>query len=127
MTETLYRNKNRNKTKIDYDVNVFVLEEFNMETHESYWNTDQWYLHVYDYNNGNPEEVSQSFLLTKEEAFAMNFENTGDIDAGLDGWMSMDHLMENYREQLSDRVMYYLEQFPRYKEDIRSSITPNYI
>jgi hypothetical protein len=127
MTETLLRNKNAHKTKIDYDVNVYVLEDFNSETHESTWNTDQWYLHVYDYNNGDPEEVSQSYLLTKEEAFAMNFENTGDIDAGLDGWMSMDHLMTNYWEQMSDRVKYYLEQFPRYKEDIRSSITLNYI
>ena len=98
-----------------------------METKQSYWNTDQWYLHVYDYNNGDPEEVSQSYLLTKEESFAMNFAETGDIDAGLDGWMSMDHLMANYRDQMSDRVLEYLERFPRYKEDIRSSITPNYI
>lgn len=113
------RNKNAGKTPIDYDVNVYVLEEYNSDTGESYWNTNQWYLHVYDYNNGNPEEVSNSFLLTPEEAFAMNFMETGDIDGSLDGWMSMDHLMENYWDQMSDRIKQYLEGFPKYKEDLK--------
>lgn len=113
------RNKNYGKTLIDYDVNVYVREEYNMETGQSYWNTNNWYLHVYDYDNGkNPFEVSTPFLLTKEEAFAMNFAGTGDIDAGLDGWMSMEYLLENYRQQMSDRIMEYLESFPKYKEDI---------
>jgi hypothetical protein len=119
MTETLYRNKNRNKTKIDYDVNVYVLEDYNLETGESYWNQDRWYLHVYNYDGGrNPFEVSTPFLLTKEESFAMNFMETGDIDDGLDGWMSMEHLMENYRGQMSDRILEYLESFPKYAEDV---------
>lgn len=119
MTETLLRNKNAGKTRIDYDVNVYVLEDYNVDTNESFWNTDQWYLHVYDYNNGDPNEVSQSYLLTAEESFAMNFAETGHIDGGLDGWMSMDFLIENYRGQMSDRVLQYLESFPRYKEDVR--------
>jgi hypothetical protein len=118
--ETLERrNKNFNKTKIDYDVNVFVREEYNPETMESFWNEDRWYLHVYNYNDGSPIEVSTPFLLTKEESFAMNFMETEDIDDGLDGWMSMDYLMENYRDQMSDRILEYLESFPKYHEDIR--------
>ena len=51
------RNKNASKTPIEYDVNVFVREEYNAETGESFWNEDQWYLHVYDYNNGDSIEV----------------------------------------------------------------------
>lgn len=113
------RNKNKNKTIIDYDVNVYVREEYNHETRESFWNEDRWYLHVYDYNDGASEEVSTPFLLTKEESFAMNFMGMEDIDEGLDGWMSMDYLMENYRPQMSDRIIEYLESFPKYKEDIR--------
>ena len=113
------RNKNKDKTKIDYDVNVFVREEYNPDTMESYWNTDQWYLHVYNYNDGSPVEVSTPFLLTKEESFAMNFMETGDIDEGLDGWMSMRYLMEHYREQMSDRILEYLEGFPKYAQDAR--------
>ena len=114
------RNKNKNKTKIDYDVNVFVREEYNNETMESFWNQDRWYLHVYNYDDGrNPFEVSTPFLLTKEESFAMNFMEMDDIDDGLDGWMSLDYLMENYRDQMSDRILEYLEGFPKYKEDIR--------
>jgi hypothetical protein len=120
MSQVIRRNKNFGKTKVDYDVNVYVREEYNMETGQSYWNTDQWYLHVYDYDNGqNPFEVSTPFLLTREEAFAMNFMETGDIDGGLDGWMSMEYLIENYRGQMSDRILEYLEGFPRYYEDIR--------
>jgi hypothetical protein len=119
MIETLKRNKNTDRTKIDYDINVYVREDYNHETRESVWNTDQWYLHVYDYNSGDPEEVSQPYLLTKEEAFCMNFMETGDIDDGLDGWMSMDHLLNHYWNQMSDRIKEYLESFPRYKDEIR--------
>jgi hypothetical protein len=120
------RNKNFNKTLIEYDVNVYVREEYNRETKESTWNTNQWYLHLYDYNNGDPFEVSSPYLLTAEESFAMNFVETDDIDAGLDGFMSLDYLMLHYRDQMSDRVLEYLESFPKYKEDIRPS-TAHYI
>ena len=113
------RNKNANKTPIEYDVNVFVREEYNAETGESYWNADQWYLHVYDYNNGDSIEVGTPFLLTKEESFAMNFLGMDDIDESLDGWMGMNYMLENYWNQMSDRIREYLESFPKYKEDIR--------
>jgi len=113
------RNKNKHKTIIDYDVNVYVLEEYNHDTRESYWDPAKWYLHVYDYNDGQQEEVSRPYLLTKEEAFAMNFLEHDDIDDGMDGWMSMDHLMEEYKDVMSDRIREYLEGFPKYKEDIR--------
>jgi len=114
------RNKNKHKTLIDYDINVFVREEYNRETGESYWNTDQWYLHVYNYDDGrNPFEVGTPFLLTKEEAFAMNFLEHDDIDDGMDGWMSMDHLLEEYKDVISDRIREYLEGFPKYVEDIK--------
>ena len=113
------RNKNANKTPIEYDVNVFVREEYNAETGESYWNADQWYLHVYDYNNGDSIEVGTPFLLTKEESFAMNFLGMDDIDESLDGWMGMSYILENYWKQMSDRIREYLESFPKYKEDIR--------
>lgn len=111
------RNKNFNKTKIEYDVNVYVREEYNHDTKESYWNQDHWYLHVYDYNNGASFEVSTPYLLTKEESFAMNFLERDDIDAGLDGWMSMDYLMTEYWDVMSDRIKEYLEGFPKYAED----------
>jgi hypothetical protein len=64
-------------------------------------------------------EVSTPFLLTAEESFAMNFMETGDIDDGLDGWMSMHYLMEHYRDQMSDRILEYLEGFPKYAQDAR--------
>jgi hypothetical protein len=121
------RNKNANKTRIEYDVNVYVLEDYNHETKESSWNTEQWYLHVYDYNDGDPIEVSQSYLLTKEEAMAMNFVEMGDVDAGLDGWMSMDYLKTTYMDQMSDRLLEYLERFPKYLEDVHLVPRLNYI
>ena len=124
MQQTMYRNKNRGKVRIDYDVNVYVREEVG-EHGDSYWNQDRWYLHVYDYNNGNPEEVSNPYLLTKEESFAMNFLQRNDIDAGLDGWMSMEYLMSNYWDVMSDRVKEYLEGFPKYREDISAKVVYN--
>ena len=113
------RNKNHWKTPIDYDINVYVREEYNSETGDSYWNDNQWYLHVYEYNDGDQFECSTPFLLTREESFVLNFVDTGLVDAGLDGWTSMEYLMSNYRDQMSDRVLQYLESFPKYKEDIQ--------
>jgi hypothetical protein len=121
------RNKNANKTRIEYDVNVYVLEDYNHETKESSWNTEQWYLHVYDYNDGDPTEVSQPYLLTREEAMAMNFVEMGAVDLGLDGWVSMDYLKTEYMGQMSDRLLGYLERFPKYLEDVRLVPRLNYI
>lgn len=112
------RNKNANKRFLEYDVNVYVREELDEEGN-SYWNEDQWYLHVYNYNNGDPIEVSTPYLLTKEESFAMNFLERDDIDPGLDGWMSMDYLMKEYWDVMSDRIKEYLEGFPKYLEDVQ--------
>jgi hypothetical protein len=125
MPQVMYRNKNRNKTPIDYDVNVYVPEEYNHDTGESYWNTNQWYLHVFDYNDGCHEEISSPFLLTNEESFAMNFIERDEVDGSLDTWMSMDYLMENYRSVMSDRILRYLESFPKYHEDIRKKVVYN--
>ena len=119
VTSARRRNKNFGKTKIEYDVNVYVLEEYNAETMESYWDETKWYLHVYDYNNGDSVEVSTPFLLTKEESFAMNFNGCGDIDDGLDGWLTMDLLLEDYKDLMSDRIRQYLESFPKYHEDVK--------
>jgi len=49
----------------------------------------------------------------------MNFLGMDDIDEGLDGWMDMEYLMKTYRGQMSDRILEYLEGFPKYKEDVR--------
>lgn len=127
MSQTMLakRNKNAGKTPIEYDVNVYVREDYNLETGESSWNQDQWYLHVYDYNNGAHEEVSLPYLLTAEESFAMNFLEMDDIDESLDGWMSLDYLLEEYRAQMSDRMREYLESFPKYKEDVRPKTVYN--
>jgi hypothetical protein len=102
-----------------------VREDYNSETGESSWNTDQWYLHVYDYNDGAHEEVSVPYLLTAEESFAMNFVEAGDIDEGLDGWMSMDYLLQEYWSVMSDRIKEYLESFPKYTEDVKTKVIYN--
>jgi hypothetical protein len=125
VTSARRRNLNYGKTPIDYDVNVYVREEYNPDTGESHWNQDQWYLHVYDYNNGNRDEVSTPFLLTKEESFAMNFLEMDDIDEGLDGWLSMEYLLLKYWDQMSDRMKEYLESFPKYKEDVKGQLVYN--
>jgi hypothetical protein len=125
MSQTMYRNKNRDKTIIEYDINVYVREEYNHETGQSHWNTNQWYLHVYDYNDGSHEEVSMPYLLTAEESFAMNFVERGDIDEGLDGWMDMDYMLTEYRDVMSDRILEYLESFPKYYEDAKSKLVYN--
>jgi hypothetical protein len=58
---------------------------------------------------------------------AMNFVEMGDVDAGLDGWMSMDYLKTTYMDQMSDRLLEYLERFPKYLEDVHLVPRLNYI
>jgi hypothetical protein len=104
--------------KIEYDVNVYVPEQYNADTGQTIQDKKYWKLQVYDYNDGDAIEADAPFMLTAEESFAMNFEETGHIDA-LDGWMTMDFLMEEYADQMSDRIREYLNRFPTNTEDIR--------
>jgi hypothetical protein len=55
----------------------------------------------------------------------MNFRGMQDIDEGLDGWLSMEYLLSTYRDQMSDRILQYLEGFPKYKEDVREMLVYN--
>lgn len=119
--ETLTRNKNANKTKIDYDLNVFQQEFLaeNSDTGEmEYDYAGPWYIHVYEYlETGGHRELQDPFALTSEEASALCLGQEGTYFDYPDSWYGMDGFLSDYWDCLSDRIKQYLESFPKYRED----------
>ena len=119
--ETMTRNQNKDKTKIDYDLNVFQ-QEFLSEDADTgemeYDYAGPWYIHVYKYQaHGGHVEVSEPFALTDSEAGALCLGQEGTYFDYPDSWYGMDGFLKDYWDCLSDRVRQYLESFPKYEED----------
>jgi hypothetical protein len=116
MTETLLRNKNANKTKIDYDLNVFQEELEQADGNFEY--AGPWYIQVYKYTNADgPRELAEPFALISSEEDALCLGQEGTYFDYQDSWYGLDGFLQDYWDCLSDRVKQYLESFPKYEED----------
>lgn len=110
------RNKNYNKTKIDYDLNVFQSEEEQADGNWDY--AGPWYIQVYKYTSINGHrEFDVPFALSSEEQDALCLGQEGTYFDYPDSWYGMDGFLQDYWDCLSDRVKQYLESFPKYEED----------
>ena len=109
------RSKNKDKTQIIYDLNIYQLEQ--VDADGEYRHFGPWYIHVYEYENGNTEEVTAPIELTQEEynnliANEPYFENEVDTWYGLEGFA-----LEKW-DLLGDRLKMVFECLPKYKEDV---------
>ena len=122
------RNKNKGKTIIDWDLNVYCPEHW--YGGESFWDPKLWKINARIYNDGAVIDTEYTIQLTAKEAkkigfvdFARSDENgilDDWLDAGLDGFIDLHHFNEMYRSRLSDRVLEFLDTLPRYLEDVPS-------
>jgi len=122
------RNKNKGKTIIDWDLNVYCPEQW--YGGESFWDPKLWKINARIYNDGAVIDTEYTIQLTAKEAkkiglvdFARSDENgilDDWLDAGLDGFIDLYHFNELYRTRLSDRVLEFLDTLPRYLEDVPS-------
>jgi hypothetical protein len=122
------RNKNKGKTIIDWDLNVYCPEQW--YGGESFWDPKLWKINARIYNDGTAIDTEYTIQLTEKEAkkiglvdFARSDENgilDDWLDAGLDGFIDLYHFNEMYRSRLSDRVLEFLDTLPRYLEDVPS-------
>lgn len=91
-------------TKIDYDLNVFRLEQYvSVDDAENpvYEYLDPWYVHVYAVDESGHREVSPAYALTDSEAKALSL-GTGYFDED-DVWIGLDGFLKDYEHQISKR------------------------
>ena len=126
---TEVRNKNKYKTPIDWDLNVFCPEQW--YGGESFWDHDLWKINarIYMEDNPNTNYIDTDYditLLTKEaeaiglRGFAEDDNDDYDdwLDKSLDGFITLEYFKQLYWDVCSDRVKEYLETLPRYLEDV---------
>jgi len=110
---TSTRNQNKDKTHIVYDLNIYQLEQ--LDSDGEYRHFGPWYIHVYEYENSNIEEVTAPIELTQEEYDSLiandPYFDEPDVWYGLEGF-----LFEKW-DQLDDRLKMVFECLPKYKED----------
>ena len=129
--ETLVRNKNKNKTKIDWDLNVWCPEQWYGDG--SFHDKDLWKINARIYGE-DIIDTDYTITLLEKEARSIGlvewakYSSTpakgkatdldGWLDAGLDGWIDLHTFMELYKPRLSERVLEFLERLPVYMEDL---------
>jgi len=110
----LTRAKNVNKTKCIYDLNIYQLEQ--LDTDGKYRHMGPWYIHVYEYVDGNIEEVTAPIELTEDEYNSIlrddPYYDEPDVWYGLEGF-----LFENWAT-LSDRLKMVFECLPKFKDEV---------
>jgi hypothetical protein len=142
------RNKNANKTKIDWDLNIFCPEQW--YGGESFWDPDLWKInariYIEDGDIVNVIDTDYTITLLTKEAYALGlvawgqysngtaspvvanaFNNATDLDGwldqGLDGFLSLGYFDQMYRDKSSDRITEFLDTLPQYLEDVPARMT----
>lgn len=117
MSQTTYRNKNRDKTAIDWDLNIFIPEELD-EGGESYWDPASWRIHVYIYKDGDHEEWDEPIVLTAEEIQSLGLNRDTYFANEVDVWYGLEGFRFDYWDKMSDRLKKYFDTLPKYYEDL---------
>ena len=123
------RNKNKTKTPIDWDLNVYCPEQW--YGGDSFWDHDLWKINARIYMEDHPEtnyiDTDYDITLLTKEAEAIGLKGFADdsnddyddwLDKSLDGFISLEYFKQLYWDVCSDRVKEYLETLPRYLEDV---------
>lgn len=108
------RSKNKDKTEIIYDLNIYQLEQLDADGEYRYMGP--WYIHVYEYTGQTTEEVTAPIELTQDEYDSLlrddPYYDELDVWYGLQGFM-----FENW-DKLSDRLKMAFESLPKFKEEV---------
>lgn len=123
------RNKNKTKTPIDWDLNVYCPEQW--YGGDSFWDHDLWKINARIYMEDHPEtkyiDTDYTITLLTKEAEAIGLKGFAEddnddyddwLDKSLDGFITLEYFKQLYWDVCSDRVKEYLETLPRYLEDV---------
>jgi hypothetical protein len=122
MSQTMYRNKNKDKTAIDWDLNIYMPEEFNPDAEypedQYYYDPASWRIHVYHYTEIGHMEWDEPLILTAEEIQVLGFNRDSYFKDEVDVWYGLDGFRREYWSKMSDRLKMYFDALPKYYEDI---------
>jgi hypothetical protein len=113
--DTLTRSKNQDKTKIDYDLNIYQLEQ--LDTDGEYRHFGPWYVHVYEVIGGTIEEVSAPIELTADETARLIFSDSY-FENEVDTWYGLEGFVFEKWDLLGDRLKMVFECLPKYREEV---------
>jgi hypothetical protein len=114
------RNKNAGKEHIEWDLNIFMPEEYDEDKGDSYFDPASWKIHVYAYKDGNQDEWDDPIDLTAEEIQSIGFNRDDYFKDEADLWYGLEEFRKNYWSKLSDRLKEYFDRLPKYWEDLES-------
>jgi hypothetical protein len=119
MMETLERrNKNAGKTLIDWDLNIYMPEEWDEEKDDSFYDPASWKIHVYAHRDGDQNEWDDPISLTAEEIQSIGFNRDEYFKDEVDVWYGLAGFRTDYWSKLSDRLKEYFDRLPKYWEDL---------
>lgn len=112
------RNKNAGKELIDYDLNIFMPEEYDGAKDDYYYDPASWKIHVYAHRDGDQNEWYAPIDLTAEEIQSIGFNRDDYFKDEVDVWYGLYGFRRDYWDKFSDRLKEYFEKLPKYWEDM---------
>ena len=118
LMETVLRNKNAGKTLIDWDLNIFMPEEYDADKDDYFFDPACWKIHVYAYKDGSHDEWDEPIDLTAEEIKSLGLNRDSYFKDEVDVWYGLDGFRTEYWSKFSDRLKEYFDKLPKYWEDL---------
>ena len=118
--DTMIRNKNAGKTLIDWDLNIFMPEEWDEEKDDSYYDPASWMIHLYAHRDNDHNEWDDPIGLTAEEIQSLGLNRDPYFKDEVDVWYGLAGFRKDYWSKLSDRLKEYFDRLPKYWEDLES-------
>jgi hypothetical protein len=112
----LTRSKADSLTPYVYDLNIFQREL--LDSAGQYRHAGPWYIHIYEYNDGNVEELSTPIQLTWDEYNSLIANDPYFQDHEPDLWYGLEGFMFEKWDVMSDGLKLIFESLPKYKEEV---------
>ena len=112
----LTRSKADSLTPYVYDLNIFQREL--LDSAGKYRHAGPWYIHIYEYNDGNVEELSTPIQLTWDEYNSLIANDPYFQDHEPDLWYGLEGFLFEKWDVMSDGLKLIFESLPKYKEEV---------
>jgi hypothetical protein len=112
----LTRSKTDGLTPYVYDLNIFQRELLGSDG--QYRHGGPWYIHIYEYDDGNVEELSNPIQLTWDEYNNLIANDPYFQDHEPDLWYGLEGFLFEKWDAMSDGLKRVFESLPKYKEEV---------
>lgn len=112
------RNKNADKELIEWDLNIYMPEEWDEENDDSYYDPATWKIHLYAHRDGDQNEWDDPISLTAEEIKSLGLNRDEYFKDEVDVWYGLVGFRTDYWSKMSERLQLYFDRLPKYWEDL---------